>query len=118
MNPFQQLILNLDLTKTFSLEIEYERGIQIIPFKYDPIPGSSPEGMRIVRTGRENGFYFVDLEGLANTVEVISIAVPSNFQGVVKHAEIVSKVNNELLCKVQFGATFSKYFVQRVYIKP
>lgn len=118
MNPFQQLLLNFDLTKTLSLEIEYERGIQINPFKYDPSPGSSPEGIRIVRTGRENGFYFVDLESLANTEGVISIAVPSNFQGVVKQAEIVCKVNNELLCKVHFGATISKYFVQRVYIKP
>lgn len=118
LNPFQQLILSLDLTNDISLEIEYERGIQVNPFKYDPLPGSSPEGMRIVKTGLENGYYFVDIEGLANSEGIISIAVPSNFQGVVKHAEIVHKVKNELLCRVHFGATFSKYFVQRVYIKP
>ncbi len=109
-----QLQSKFVLTRKIVLEIQYKQGFEVLPLKYDPLPGSSPQGLRITGTGETENSFFVDVQGISGSEGVIEFIVPENFSEKPFGADLFGQTGNRIRCKVAFPLSTEKYITKRI----
>lgn len=85
---------NVSLMTTFKLnepstfQVDYDKGIEVLPAITDPVPGSTPEGLRIISTRLAASKYFITVEGKSKTSGNIDVYI---------HNQEVDKIENGIL---------------------
>jgi glycogen debranching enzyme len=82
------LLMNLKLTETCLLQMDYDNGIEVLPALTDPGPGSKPEGIRIISYRLSGTKYFIGVEGERKTSGNIYVYI---------HNQEIEKIENGLL---------------------
>ncbi len=65
--------ISFELKKTVKIVVKHQNGIQMAPMLPKPEPNSPSQGYRIIDTQFQNGIFFVDLEGRANSRAIFSL---------------------------------------------
>jgi len=103
------LLTNIKLTETCLLQMDYDKGIEVLPALTDPGPGSKPEGIRIISYRLSGYKYFVGVEGERKTSGNIDVYI---------HNQDIEKIENGILkgsdgeiyhIAVDFDSGVSKY---------
>jgi glycogen debranching enzyme len=80
-----ELQATLPAADTINIECSYTGGISVLPVNEDPVPGSKPEGLRIVEAGMQGNQYVIIAEGLAGTTQPLFLWQ----QGIITKALVV-----------------------------
>jgi glycogen debranching enzyme len=79
------VIANLKLTESTVLEIDYNKGIEVLPVVTNPVPGSGPGGIRIISASLFTSKYYLVTEGESKTSGSFNVYI---------HNQDVEKVEN------------------------
>lgn len=110
------LLTNLKLTETCLLQMDYDKGIEVLPALTDPGPGSQPEGLRIISSRLSGYKYFIGVEGERKTLGNIDVYI---------HNQEIEKIENGILkgwdgeichITIEFDPGASKYQNKTVII--
>jgi glycogen debranching enzyme len=82
------LLTNLKLTETCLLQMDYDKGIEVLPAITDPSPDSKPEGLRIISYRLSETKYFISVEGERKTSGNIDVYI---------HNQDIEKIENGIL---------------------
>ena len=82
------LLVDLKLTGTTELQVEYYAGIEVLPAVTDPSPGSQPEGLRILGARLSGYKYYISTEDERKTLSNIDVYI---------HNQEIEKIENGTL---------------------
>jgi hypothetical protein len=69
------LLIDFKLTETTLLQFNYDDGIEVLPALTDPVPGSGPEGLRILSERLFGYKYYIGVEGERKTLGNIDVYI-------------------------------------------
>ncbi len=110
------LLTNLKLTENCLLQVDYDKGIEVLPAITDPSPNSKPEGIRIISYRLSGTKYFIVVESERKTSSNIDVYI---------HNQDIEKIENGILkgsdgeifhIAVDFDSGVSKYQNKTVII--
>jgi hypothetical protein len=82
------LLIDFNLTETNLLQFNYDDGIEVLPALTDPLPGSGPEGLRILSDRLFGYKYYIGVEGKRKTLGQIDVYI---------HNQEIEKIENGTL---------------------
>ena len=81
-------LTNINLKENCLLQMDYDKGIDVLPALTDPAPGSQPEGLRIIASRLSGYEFYIEVEGERKTSGNIDIYI---------HNQDVEKIENGTL---------------------
>jgi hypothetical protein len=116
-SDFTKLDINFVLDDEIDICFETKGGISVIPFVPKPKPGDFPGGLRILDSGFDGEFYFVDLEAPGGSAYEIEIYAPDCPRLIVENALYLSTTQDIHRLNVVFQKNDSAYEIKRIKIR-
>ena len=110
------LLVNIQLKKEGVLEIQYDKGISVLPAVADPKPGDPAEGLRILSTGFKGNHYKINLEGKRASSESIEVYLHGQTIGNIENGIVENIVGDIVRVGVTFEPAKEKYVRKTVMI--
>jgi hypothetical protein len=113
---YTSLITTLNFTNTFTFEIEFEKGISVLPVTNDPKPGDPAPGLRLLSSRLSANQYIVELQGKPGSTESIQVYVNDQKVDHVEGGRILDQKGDIVSIEVTFEACPAPYCNNSVII--
>jgi len=110
------LMMNFLVDSKINIEIGFIGGISVLPRTYTPGPGEKAEGMRIIDANLRGYHYTIDLEGVAESSDTLSVWSYHAIEEPVENATFVNRSGYITNFLVHFEAGGEKYVKKKVII--
>ena len=115
-SQYTSLISKFNFTSPIIFEIEFDKGISVLPVKVDPKPGDQSAGLRLISSGLTGNKYIVELEGKSGSTESFKLYINDQEIEKIENGKIVGKPGNIVDVEVAFEAGVSPYCNKSVII--
>ncbi|MCX6249997.1 MAG: GH116 family glycosyl hydrolase [Bacteroidetes bacterium] len=102
-------LMTLELKEENKIEIQYEKGICVLPVVEDPKPGDPAEGLRIISSSLKGDQYQVDVEGKAKSTEQIRVFIHGWEVAKTENGQHMGHIGDIVYFEVPFEPTGHKY---------
>ncbi|MCX6244062.1 MAG: GH116 family glycosyl hydrolase [Bacteroidetes bacterium] len=106
----------LKLTGKCSLDIEFDKGIDVLPAVTDPKPGSGPAGLRIISRRLIGDKYFITVEGERKTSDDITVYIHNQDIEKIENGVLKTLKGDLAVMSVDFEPGGSRYLTKLVII--
>lgn len=110
----KQSEFSFTLRKKAVIEIDFKKGIQVIPVYENPKPGWKSYGFRIIDDHLDGKIYTIELEGKPEAREKFRVYINGNPPVKTEKAELIKREGNIYTYRVGFPAVDSKYATRKV----
>jgi glycogen debranching enzyme len=110
------LLINLKLTEPCSLEVEFDKGIDVIPAVTDPKPGSEPAGLRILSRRLMGDKYYIVVEGERKTSGDLNVYIHNQEIDTIENGTLKSRNRDLASISVDFEPGTSRYLAKTIII--
>ena len=116
LKQYISLLMNIQLKKEGILEIQYEKGISVLPAVPDPNPGDPAEGLRILSVNFKGNQYKINLEGKRASSESIEVYLHGQAIERIENGNIENIKGDIVRIGVIFDPVTDKYVKKTVVI--
>ena len=108
--------INIAVTDTASITIEYKGGISVLPVYIKPEPGDAAEGLRVVSEKIKNNQYRILFEAPSGSIHRAGIFSNMDRPIAVSGANIISTRGSVYTVRIPFKKSADKYSTQKISI--
>lgn len=110
-SQYTSLVTKLNFTNAISFEIEFDKGISVLPVTDDPKPGDPASGLRLISSRLTGDQYIIEVEGKSGSLGTIGLYINDqkidkleggkilDQKGNIVNIEVTFEPGNELYCK-------------------
>jgi hypothetical protein len=113
---YTSLISKFNFTNPIMLEIEFDKGISVLPVIAYPKPGDSAAGLRIISSGLKGNQYIIELEGKPGSTGSVKVYINNQELEKIENGKILGKKGNIVDIEVTFEAGKESYLNKSVII--
>jgi hypothetical protein len=115
-SQYTSLISKFNFTNPILFEIEFDKGISVLPVIAYPKPGDPAAGLRIISSGLKGNQYIVELEGKPGSTESVKLYINNQEIGKIENGKILGEKGNIFDIEVTFEAVDTPYSNKSVII--
>ena len=110
------MISKFNFKSPIIFEIEFDKGISVLPVIAETRPGGPASGLRLISSGLAVNQYIVELEGKSGSTENIKVYINDQEIEKIENARITGKKGNVIDLEVYFDTVTSPYCNKSVII--
>jgi hypothetical protein len=115
-SQYTTLISKFNFKSPIIFEIEFDKGISVLPVIAETRPGGPASGLRLISSGLAVNQYIVELEGKSGSTENIKVYINDQEIEKIENARITGKKDNVIVLEVYFDTVTSPYCNKSVII--
>jgi hypothetical protein len=113
---YTTLVSKFNIKNPVIFEIEFDKGISVLPVTAEPKPGEPASGLRLISSELTANQYIVELEAKSGSTENIKVYINDQEIEKTENAKIVGKKGKILELEVNFDTAVSPYNNKSVLI--
>jgi hypothetical protein len=108
-SQYTSLVSKFNFINPITFEIEFDKGISVLPVMAYPKPGDPASGLRIISSGLKGDQYVIDIEGKPGSTDSFKVYINNQEIEEIKNGKILGKKGNIVDIEVAFEAGTSLY---------
>jgi len=102
-------LINFQVSGNAKLELQFDKGICVLPAVNEPKPGDPAEGLRIISSKLKGNQYQVDLEGIAKSTEQVRVFIHDWEIAKTENGQLMGNIGDVEYFEVNFEPAGQKY---------
>jgi glycogen debranching enzyme len=115
-SQYTSLLMEFKFSSLITIEIDYTKGISVLPLIQDPKPGYPAAGLRILSTNFSGNQYTIDLESPAGSSDTISVYLNGQQIDKIENGMFLSQTGNIVSIGCNFEKDRAKYVKKSVVV--